>query len=48
VKLIDFEIAQQTGGTTTSTAGNIRGSFDYMAPDFTDADFHGDVKSDVF
>ena len=48
VKLIDFEIAQQAGGTTTSTAGNIRGSFDYMAPDFTDADFHGDVKSDVF
>ena len=48
VKLIDFEIAKQAGGTTTSSAGNIRGSFDYMAPDFTDAEFHGDVKSDVF
>ena len=48
VKLIDFEIAKQRGGTTTSTAGNIRGSFDYMAPDFTDAEFHGDEKSDVF
>lgn len=48
VKLIDFEIARQNGGTTTSSAGNIRGSFDYMAPDFTDAEFHGDVQSDVF
>jgi len=48
VKLIDFEIAQQAGGTTTSTSGNLRGTFDYMAPDFTNAEFHGDVKSDVF
>ncbi len=48
VKLIDFEISKQRGGTTTSTAGNIRGSFDYMAPDFTDPDFHGDERSDVF
>lgn len=48
VKLIDFELARQSGGTTTSSAGNIRGSFDYMAPDFTDADFHGDVQSDIF
>ncbi len=48
VKLIDFEIARQDGGTVTASAGNIRGSFDYMAPDFTDAAFHGDVCSDVF
>ena len=48
VKLIDFEIARQRGGTTTSTAGNIRGSFDYMAPDFIDPEFHGDEQSDVF
>lgn len=48
VKLIDFEIARQRDGTTTSTAGNIRGSFDYMAPDFIDPDFHGDEQSDVF
>lgn len=48
VKLIDFEIAKQRDGTATSTAGNIRGSFDYMAPDFTDPDFHGDERSDVF
>ena len=48
VKLIDFEIARQSGGTTTASTGNIRGSFDYMAPDFTDAVFHGDVRSDVF
>jgi len=48
VKLIDFEIARQEGGTVTTAAGNIHGSFDYMAPDFTDPGFHGDVKSDIF
>ena len=48
VKLIDFELAKQAGGTTTTSTGNIRGSFDYMAPDFTDPEFHGDVQSDVF
>ena len=48
VKLIDFEIAKQDGGTMTASVGNIRGSFDYMAPDFTDPGFHGDVQSDVF
>ena len=48
VKLIDFEIAKQEGGTATASVGNIRGSFDYMAPDFTDPEFHGDVQSDVF
>ena len=48
VKLIDFEIAKQEGGTATASVGNIRGTFDYMAPDFTDAEFRGDVQSDVF
>ena len=48
VKLIDFEIAKKEGGTVTTAGGNIRGSFDYMAPDFTDPDFHGDERSDVF
>lgn len=48
VKLIDFEIAKKEGGTITTAGGNIRGSFDYMAPDFTDPDFHGDERSDVF
>ena len=48
VKLIDFEIAKQDGGTMTASVGNVRGSFDYMAPDFTDPEFHGDVQSDVF
>ena len=48
VKLIDFEIARQEGGTSVSVSGNIRGSFDYMAPDFTDPEFHGDVQSDIF
>lgn len=48
VKLIDFEIAKQEGGTATASVGNIRGSFDYMAPDFTNPEFRGDVQSDVF
>ena len=48
VKLIDFEIAKRDGGTMTASVGNIRGSFDYMAPDFTDPGFHGDAQSDVF
>ena len=48
VKLIDFEIARQEGGTATTATGNIRGSFDYMAPDFINATFHGDIQSDVF
>ena len=48
VKLIDFEIARREGGTATTATGNIRGSFDYMAPDFINATFHGDVQSDVF
>ena len=48
VKLIDFEIARREGGAATTAAGNIRGSFDYMAPDFINATFHGDVQSDIF
>ena len=48
VKLIDFEIARREGGTATTATGHIRGSFDYMAPDFINATFHGDVQSDIF
>lgn len=48
VKVIDFEIARMTGGTATASSGNPCGSFDYMAPDFTDAAFAGDACSDVF
>ena len=48
VKLIDFEVAHQEGGTTTSASGNMVGSFDYMAPDFTNSVFRGDERSDVF
>ena len=47
-KIIDFEIAKNANGTTISTGSNIRGSFDYMAPEFADQSFHGDVFSDVF
>lgn len=49
VKLIDFEVArQENAGTTTSASGNLRGTFDYMAPDFANPEFRGDVKSDIF
>lgn len=49
VKLIDFEVArQENADTTTSASGNLRGTFDYMAPDFANPEFRGDVKSDIF
>lgn len=48
-KLIDFELARQdNAGATVSTQGNLRGSYDYMAPDFIDPAFHGDEQSDIF
>ena len=47
VKLIDFEIAHREGGTST-TGINAQGTFDYMAPDFLDQSFRGDIRSDVF
>ena len=48
-KLIDFELARQEGGSVSiGGQGNLRGSIDYMAPDFTDKDFHGDEQSDIF
>ena len=48
VKLIDFEIARQGHGSTTAATGNLRGSFNYMAPEFLEAGFRGDLLSDVF
>ena len=49
VKLIDFEIARQESlGTTTTASCNLKGTFDYMAPEFTASDFRGDVQSDIF
>ncbi len=47
VKLIDFEISRNTSRETASS-GNMLGSYDYMAPDFTDPDFSGDAISDIF
>lgn len=48
VKLIDFEIAKQGSGSTTASTGNMRGSFNYMAPEFLDSRFRGDLQSDIF
>lgn len=48
VKLIDFEVAQTSGAGTASSTDNIKGSFDYMAPEFAQTTFRGDVRSDVF
>ena len=48
VKLIDFELARNEGGTTSVSGGRFLGTFDYMAPEFTDASFRGDERSDVF
>lgn len=47
VKLIDFGVARQEYGTVTES-GNIRGSWDYMAPDFIEPSFRGDQISDIF
>lgn len=47
-KLIDFEVAHRVEGAATVGGSNMIGTFDYMAPDFTDSEFRGDVKSDVF
>ena len=48
VKLIDFEISRRRGGTVTTASGLLRGTFDYMAPEFADLGFRGDVQSDIF
>ena len=54
VKLIDFGIARNDSGssTTTSSTAGIKGAFDYMSPDFVclpDKDnFRGDEQSDIF
>ena len=48
VKLIDFEVAKVEGGSVTPSSGKMVGSYDYMAPDFTDTSFAGDVRSDIF
>ena len=47
-KLIDFEVAHRVEGTATVGGSNMIGTFDYMAPDFTDPEFRGDVRSDIF
>ena len=48
VKIIDFESARiRTAGGVTSSE-HMAGSFDYMAPEFTDPSFAGDEQSDVF
>ncbi|MBQ6139672.1 MAG: serine/threonine protein kinase [Kiritimatiellae bacterium] len=58
VKLIDFEIAKQqqhkvgvtgtTGTTSTIASGHMKGTYDYMAPDFMAPAFRGDERSDIF
>lgn len=47
VKLIDFELGR-TANTTNTASGSFVGTFNYMAPEFTDESFRGDETSDVF
>ena len=50
-KLIDFGIARQqdSEATATSSAPGIKGSFDYMAPDYARLlTFRGDERADIF
>ena len=48
VKLIDFEVARPVGSGMTNAGTNMIGTFDYMAPDFTNPEFRGDEQSDIF
>ena len=48
VKIIDFEVSRRCDTSVSTSPGNIVGSFDYMAPEFTDGAFVGDEMSDVF
>ncbi len=45
IALIDFETAVPHG---TGESGQFAGTFDYMAPEFREASFAGDFRSDVF
>lgn len=47
VKLIDFELSKREDETVTCE-DNIKGTFDYLAPDFLNSKFYGDEQSDVF
>ena len=47
-KLIDFGVARRENAGGTTVGGNMIGTFDYMAPEFAQPDFRGDVGSDVF
>ncbi len=54
VKIIDFDLARQESAAQKGmTSGGIRGSFDFMAPDFApdyspSEAFNGDEMSDIF
>lgn len=47
VKLIDFELGR-AANTTITASGSFVGTFNYMAPEFSDDAFRGDETSDVF
>lgn len=47
VKLIDFEIAINAGEAVSTNSRRV-GTYDYMAPEFSDSLFTGDATSDVF
>ena len=50
VKLISFDESYVIDGSTETDniEDNILSTFDYMAPEWANPEFHGDVKSDVF
>ena len=49
VKLIDFGVAKQVElDLSISEADNVRGTWNYMAPDFMSPSFRGDFRSDIF
>ena len=48
VKIIDFGLAAQENVTQTTNVGGLKGTLNYMAPEFTEEYFCGDETSDVF
>ena len=49
VKLIDFGVAKQVElDLSIAETDNVRGTWNYMAPDFTSHSFRGDFRSDIF
>lgn len=48
VKIVDFGVATQKDAQASTASGRFAGTFDYMAPEFSNDEFRGTAQSDVF